>query len=93
MDPTLVHDLDADAAFRDALEGAGAPATWIVPKQQADQEKKISRQQMAQQQQIEQGAHLADTGANLAAKIGNAATLLKQGGITPPTPVQPGGAM
>jgi hypothetical protein len=91
LDPTVVHDLDVDEAFRDALDGAGAPATWITPKAQADRMKRVARQQAAQQQQLEQTARNVGQGADIASKIGNAATMLQQGGLTPQQQPQNGG--
>ena len=91
MDPTVIHDLDLDTAYRDALDGAGAPATWIVPRRQADQEKAKARQQLAQQQALAQAGAIAHSGAELAGKIGNAATMLQQGGAMPPQAPQQGG--
>ncbi len=93
VDPTVIHDFDVDVAYRDALDGTGAPATWIVPKEQADRAKRVSRQQAAQQQQIQQAAQTVGQGADVAAKVGNAANLLSQGGILPPQLAQPGGQM
>ena len=52
MDPTVVHDLDIDVAYRDALDGAGAAATWITPKAQADKLKAQDRQRAAAQRRL-----------------------------------------
>ena len=93
MDPTVVHDLDIDVAYRDALDGAGAAATWITPKAQADKLKAQDRQKAAAQAQAQQQAAMVGQGADIAGKIGNAATLLQQGGVLPQQPVQNGGAM
>ena len=93
LDPALVHDIDADTAFRDALEGAGAPATWIVPKEQADKDKAVARKQMAQQQAAQQATDAAGKAADVGTKIGQAASMLQQGGILPPQQPQQGGAM
>ncbi len=93
MDPTVIHDFDVNAATRDALDGAGAAATWIVPKQAADRLKKADKQRMAQQAAAQQQTDAAGQGADLAAKIGNAATLLQQGGVLGQPQPQPGGNM
>ena len=91
MDPTVVHDLDIDVAYRDALDGAGAAATWITPKDQADRLKAKDRQQAAAQAQAQQQAAAVGQGADVASKIGNAATLLQQGGLLPQQLPQQGG--
>jgi hypothetical protein len=93
VDPTVSHDFNLDNAFRDALEGAAVPATWIVPKELANQMKAQSRQQLAAQQQGQQVMQGASQGADVAAKIGNAATMLQQGGILPPQQAQQGGSI
>lgn len=93
LDPTIVHDLDVDTAYRDALEGSGAPATWIVDKQKADALKKVARAQAAAQQAQQQAMDTTGQAADLGSKIGNAATLLSQGGLLPQQPAQNGGSM
>lgn len=93
MDPDVIHDFDVDTAYRDAMEGTGAPATWLVPKEEADKTKAIAKQQRIQQAQLQQGAAAVGTAADTASKIGNAATLLSQGGVLPQPQVQNGGAM
>ena len=93
LDPTVVHDLDVDAAYRDALDGAGAPATWIVPGKQAARAKAVARQQAAAQQAQQQAMEAASQGADVATKIGNAANMLQQGGILPQQQPQQGGSV
>ena len=93
MDPAVVHDIDVDAAFRDALIGTGAPATWIVPKDQADADKAKSRAMMAQQQAQQQALGAVSQAADAAGKIGSAANMLQQGGMVPPQQPQQGGSM
>ena len=91
MDPTVQADLDVDAAYRDALIGTGAPATWIKPKAAADKEKAANRKAMAEQQQTQQALGAAGQAADVATKIGNASTLLQQGGSLPKQVPQNGG--
>jgi hypothetical protein len=67
LDPNVRYDLDIDTAFRDALSGV-APAKWLVPKEQADAQKKVA----AQQQQAAQAAQALATGADVATKMGTA---------------------
>lgn len=93
LDPTVVHDLDVDEAYRDALDGSGAPATWVVSKEKSDQMKRVARQQAAQQQALQQAANTVGQGADVAAKVGNAANMLQMGGILPPQQPQQGGAV
>lgn len=95
MDPGVAHDVDVDTAFRDAVDGTGAPAKWLVPKEVADQAKAAAAQQAAQQNAMAQTMQTVGAGADTAAKVGNAATLLAQGGVIPPPAkqVQQGGAM
>lgn len=93
IDPTVVHDLDVDEATRDALDGSGAPATWIVPKEKADALKRTARQQAAQQQAMQQVNQNVSQGADTAAKVGQAANMLQMGGILPPRQPQQGGAV
>lgn len=76
MDQGVIHDIDVDQAFRDAAEGAGAPAKWIVPKDKADQARAVAAQQQAQaqaeaqaMQQAQQVADVADTGGGAMQKI------------------------
>ena len=79
MDPMVVHDLNADRAFRDAAEGAGAPAAWFVDEKEAAQAKAQAQQaqqeaaaQQAQMQQIASGAQIADTAGSAAKKFNDA---------------------
>ena len=93
IDPNIKTDFDVDTAFRDAVEGSGAPARWLIPKDKADAIKARDRQQQAQQAQVQQQLATADQGANVATKIGAAATQLQQGGVIPKQQPQTGGAM
>lgn len=85
LDPTLTHDLDADAAYRDAILASGAPATWVVPKAKADADKLQARQAAAQQAAQQQALQTAGAGADVASKLGQAANAL-QVGQQAPTP-------
>ena len=91
IDPNVKADIDNDTAFRDAVRGTGAPARWIVPKAKADQIKAQNRQQQAAAAQMQQGIATAGAAGDAGTKIGNAATLLQQGGLLPPQQVQQGG--
>lgn len=52
LDPTITADVDARQAFRDAVEGSGAPAQWL-------REKKVADAAAAQQQKMQQMGQLA----------------------------------
>lgn len=72
LDPSVVHDLNIDRAFRDAAEGAGAPAAWFVDQKQADAKKQMA--QIQQQEQAAQQAQMSEmvTGAQVAEQAGGA---------------------
>jgi hypothetical protein len=72
LDPTVKNDFDVVAAFRDALPGAGAPAKWIVPKDDADK----ARQADAERMQMEQAAAAVAQGAQVAQQVGDAGQAL-----------------
>lgn len=100
LDPTVIHDLDVDTAYRDAILSTGAPATWVVPKQQADAVKAQVRQQQAaqaaQQQQMDavtQAATAAGTAGDAASKIGQAVNTLQVGQAPPQQQPSTGGTI
>lgn len=79
LDPMVVHDLDVDRAFRDAAEGAGAPANWFVDEKKAAMAKMAAQQQQqqaaaqqAQMQQVMAGAQVADTAGSAMKKVSDA---------------------
>jgi len=67
LDPALRADFNLDQAFRDALGGV-APATWIVPIEQAQADK----EQQAQVAQAQAAAQAMATGADVATRMGTA---------------------
>lgn len=93
IDPTLVHDVDVDKGFRDAAEGTGAPADWLVPpekaeaaKQQAAQQQAMAQQaaqQAAQMQQVGVAADAAHKATGAAQNLGGALESLQQVGAIP----------
>ena len=91
IDPNIKEDFDVDTAFRDAVDGSGAPARWLVPKQKADAIKAQNRKMQAAQAQLAQGVTNAGAAGDAAAKVGAAATQLQQGGLLPPQQPQNGG--
>lgn len=81
LDPMVVHDVDFDRAFRDAAEGAGAPAAWFLDENVAAQKKAEAQQaqaeqaaQQAQMQQLMAGAQIADQAGGAAKKFNDAMT-------------------
>jgi hypothetical protein len=93
MDPTVIADLDVDEAYRDALIGAGAPSSWIKDKAAAMKIKAAQRKQLAAQQQTHAAIGTAAAAGDAGTKIGNAATILSQGGLLPTQQPQQGGAV
>jgi head-to-tail connecting protein len=69
IEPTTRADVDMDAAFRDAVPGTGSPASWLLPKDKADQLKA----QMAQEQQAAAAAAKLSAGAQVGSQVGQAA--------------------
>lgn len=68
MDPAAAHMLNAQAALRDALRGAGAPQPWIASEDEMEQATADTHQQMA----TEQAAAQVAGAANVAEQVGNA---------------------
>ena len=73
------RDFDLVQAKRDAIEGAGAPANWLVPKEKAEQARQADAQAAQQHQaeeammaRMQQGADIAQTGGDAMCKIGQA---------------------
>ena len=93
VDPNVAVDWDVDTAYRDAVEGSGAPARWLISKDKADAIKAQKRKEQAAAQATQQQLATADQGANVATKIGAAATQLQQGGLIGKQQPQTGGAM
>jgi hypothetical protein len=72
LDPNIAHVVDLDKATRDAIEGTGAPADWLVPKEQADQAKQQAAAAQAQQAQDAELIGQLGAGAEIAGKAGGA---------------------
>ena len=84
IDPAVRADFDVDTACRDAIEGTGAPAKWLVDKSTADRIKAQSRAQQAAAQQAADLGRVAEQGskmANAVKNIGEAATSLQDAGF------------
>ncbi len=72
LDPDALFVFDTKQATRDALEGAGDPATWILPPEVADQKAAMVKQAAAEQQQQQQAMEQASQVADTADKAGGA---------------------
>lgn len=73
MDPMVVHDMNFDRAFRDAAEGAGAPAAWFVDEKLAEQKKAQAAQQQAMAAQLQAEMAMLQGGSQAADSAGGAA--------------------
>lgn len=76
IDPAARHDFDVRTAFRDALDGSGAPAEWIVPQDVADQAVAQEREQQAMQAEIEQTIGSIGAAGQAGESVGKAAQAL-----------------
>lgn len=81
IDQSAVHDFDVRTAFRDALDGTGAPAEWIVPKEQADQVAQQAQEAAAQQNELSQTIGAVTAGADAAGRSGDAIQKLQMAGV------------
>lgn len=80
VDPTVVFNVDIDEATRDAIDGDGAPAKWVLPKDQVQKRKAQHQQQEAAKaaaEQVATGADVATRVATAAESAGNAQTALQ----------------
>jgi len=73
IDPSVAVDVDVREAFRDAMEGLGVPAKWMVPEEQAAQ----IRQAMMERQQAQELAQEMEQGAGIAKQMGEAGQALE----------------
>lgn len=72
IDPSVIHTIDIDKAFSDALDGIEVPADW-----KRDPKEVAARVQAAQQAQIEQAQMMqVAQGAGIAEQVGKAANEL-----------------
>lgn len=83
VDPTVALNADMHQATRDAIDGTGAPAKWLLPQEQVNKLKAQHAQQEAAAhaaEQVAQGADVATRVAGAAESAGNAATALQGAG-------------
>ena len=69
IQPTVRLNVDWDKATRDAIDGTGAKAEWLLPE---DKVKQLAAQE-AQQQAAQQAAQQVAQGADVASRVGDAA--------------------
>lgn len=77
VDPSAIHVVDIKTAFRDALRGSGAPASWLRSESDAQamadaEEQERRTAEMLQQMQM--GADIAKTTSEAQQNTGNAPT-------------------
>ncbi len=77
MDPGAAHIINVDQATRDALDGAGAPATWI----NSEEDVAKAKQAAAEAQAPTDLAGAVATGADVAMKVGDAGQSLMAAGM------------
>lgn len=81
IDPNAVHDFDVRTAFRDALDGTGAPADWIVAREQADEIVQQAAEAASQEAEMAQTIGAVNAGAEAAGKSGEAIQSLQMAGV------------
>lgn len=67
VDPEATSELDVSQAFRDAVAGSGAPATWLRQEDEAAELREQAAGQRAGQAMAEQAAMAASVGKDAAA--------------------------
>lgn len=77
LDPSARHRFNTQEALKDALDGAGAQATWI----NSDEDVQAAAAADAQQAALMNAANMVSQGADVANKVGGAAQALQAGGI------------
>ena len=66
FDPTITQDVDMRQAFRDAVQGSGAPAAWLKDKEAADQ----GAAEMNQKAMLAEVMGAANAGGQAAESVG-----------------------
>jgi len=75
MDPAAAVDFNVRAAQREAIEGSGAPAEWLVEKKDAD----AAAAQQKQQQAIQQATQQIGMAGQAGQDVGKAGQEMKMG--------------
>lgn len=68
IDPRITSDADMREAFRDGAMGSGMPATWLRPREEADE----MADAVQQEQEMAKGLAAAESGGQAAANVGKA---------------------
>jgi hypothetical protein len=76
VDPSLAVEWDARKAIRDAIQGSGAPASWL----REEEESAAILEQQAQQAQMAQMAEMLEKGGGAVEKIGRGAKAIREAG-------------
>jgi hypothetical protein len=76
VDPSILIDAEPIQWFRDAMRGTGAPADWLKPEDEADQQRAQLAEAQQMQQELEQVAQVAET-----AKMGGEAAQAVDGAL------------
>ena len=74
--------IHVDIALRDAVRGAGGPASWRKTIEEEQEEAELNQRR----KMIQEAANTASQGAAIATQAGQAAESLQRGGILPPPP-------
>ena len=80
FDPALPDNVDSETAFRDAMRGIGASATWQRDRKQVE----AFRERREQAQAAQKVAEVASQAATVGQQVGDAAQSLRAGGVLPP---------
>lgn len=78
LDPNTRFDFDVRQANRDAIEGTGAPANWIRPKEQADKLAAQATQAEVEKSDEAETMAMMGQGADIAARAGDAMSSINQ---------------
>lgn len=84
FDKTTINDFDVGKSLRDAIQGTGAPADWVVPEEKAGKAKRQQVEREAEAAEMEQmagAAELVNRGGQAAASMGLGAESLRNAGL------------
>lgn len=78
LDPNTRFDFDARQATRDAIEGTGAPANWLLPKEKADKMAAQASEAEAEKTEDAETMAMLGQGADVAARAGDAMSSINE---------------
>jgi hypothetical protein len=84
FDPLIKAQFNLKKAFRDSIEGTGAPAGWLVDERQANATAAQAQMQAAAAQQVTNLGHAGEQVGKIATtakNVGEAATTLRHAGL------------